>query len=159
MRKNDHRNLTDLLALLVFGIFALCVAAVLLTGAGAYKKLTDRGTDSYGKRVAVRYLTTRFHQAPNVCLEDFSGVQAMTVREEIGGRTYVTRVYCYDGHIRELFAAESAAVSPDDGEILFAAEELSFSVAEEMMTVEIVHPDGVEQQLFLWLPDWKEAAP
>ena len=159
MRKNDHRNLTDLLALLVFVIFALCVAAVLLTGAAAYKKLTDRGTDSYEKRVAVRYLTTRFHQASNVCLEDFCGLQTMTVREEIGGRTYVTRVYCYDGHIRELFAAESTVVSPGDGEILFEAEDLLFSVDEQMMTVEIVHPDGAEQQLFLWLPDWKEAAP
>lgn len=158
MRKNDHRNMTSLLALAVFGIFALCVAAVLLTGAGAYKKLTDRGTDSYEHRVAVRYLTTRFHQAPNVRIEDFSGLQAMTVREEIGGRVYVTRVYCYDGYIRELFAAESAAVSPNDGEMLLAAEGLTFSVDGELMTVEITHPDGDKQQLFLWLPKWKEAA-
>ena len=93
MRKNDHKNLTDLLALLVFGIFALCVAAVLLTGAGAYKKLTDRGTESYDKSMAVRYLTTRFHQAPRVQVEDFSGLQAMTVREEIGGRVYKVSHY------------------------------------------------------------------
>lgn len=158
MRKNEHRNLTDLLALLVFGIFALCVAAVLLTGAGAYKKLTERGTDSYDKRVAVRYLTTRFHQAPNVQVEDFSGLQAMTVREEIGGRVYVTRVYCYDGYIRELFAAESTQVHPGDGEILLAADDLDFSVDDGILTVEIAHPDG-NQQLFLWLPQWKEAAP
>lgn len=159
MRKNDHRKITDLLALMVFGIFALCVAAVLLTGAGAYKKLTDRGTDSYQQRVAVRYLTTRFHQAARVQLEDFSGLQAMTVREEIGGRVYVTRVYCHDGYIRELFAAESAAVSPGDGEILLEAEDLIFSVNGELMTVEIIHTDGDRQQLFLWLPEWKEAAP
>lgn len=150
--------MTDLLALLVFGIFALCVAAVLLTGAGAYKRLIERGTDSYDKRVAIRYLTTRFHQAPNVGLEDFSGLQAMTVREEIGGRVYVTRVYCYEGYIRELFAAESTQVHPGDGEILLAAEELTFSVTDGTLTVEITHPDGEAQQLFLWLPQWKEAA-
>ena len=159
MRKNEHRNLSDFLALLVFGIFALCVAAVLLTGAGGYKRLTDRGADSYDKRVAVRYLTTRFHQAPNVRLEDFSGMQAMTVREEIGGRVYVTRVYCYDGYIRELFAAESTQVQPGDGEILLAADELAFSVDDGLLTAEITHLDGVTQQLFLWMPQWKEAAP
>lgn len=159
MRKNDHKNLTDLLALLVFGIFALCVAAVLLTGAGAYKKLTDRGTDSYEKSMAVRYLTTRFHQAPRVQVEEFSGLQAMTVREEIGGRVYVTRVYCYDGYIRELFAAESTQVHPGDGEILLAAENLDFSVVDEILTVEIAHSDGDVQQLYLWLPQWKEVSP
>ena len=159
MRKNDHRNITDLLALLVFGIFALCVAALLLTGAGAYKKLTDRGTDSYEQRVAARYMTTRFHQAPQVQIEDFCGLQAMTIREEISGRTYVTRVYCPDGHIRELFAAESAAVSPEDGETVLEAEALVFSVDGKLLKVSITHSDGNRQQLFLWLPEWKEAAP
>lgn len=159
MRKNDHANITDLLALAVFGIFALCVAAVLLTGVGAYKNLTDRGTDSYEQRVAARYITTRFHQAPVVQLEDFCGLRAMTVREEIGGRVYVTRVYCHEGYIRELFAAEGAEVSPADGELLLEAESLSFSMDAQLMTVEIGHRSGKTQKLFLWLPEWKEATP
>ncbi len=159
MKKNEHRNITDILGLVVFGIFALCVAAVLLTGAGVYRKLTEQGTQNYEQRVAARYLTTRFHQAPDVCIEDFEGLQAMTIREEIGGRSYVTRVYCHEAYIRELFAAESAAVSPDDGEIILAAENLTFSVDGELMLVEITHPDGESQQLFLWLPVWKGGAP
>lgn len=159
MRKNDHRNITDLLALAVFGIFALCVAAVLLTGAGAYRNLTDRGTDSYEQRVAVRYLTTRFHQAPNVQIEDFCGLQSMTVREEIDGRVYVTRVYCQDGYIRELFAGENVDVSPEDGEILLEAESLAFSVNDDILTVEIGHHGGGTQTLSLWLPGWKEVSP
>lgn len=159
MKNNDHRNITDLLALAVFGIFALCVAAVLLTGATVYRGLTEHGADSYEQRVAARYITTRFHQAPAVQIEDFCGLQAMTVREEIGDRVYVTRVYCHDGYIRELFAAEHAAVVPDDGEILLAAEELAFSVDEELLTVLVSHQSGEIQQMLLWLPEWKEAAP
>lgn len=159
MKNNDHRNITDLLALAVFGIFALCVAAVLLTGAAVYRGLTERGADSYEQRVAARYITTRFHQAPAVQIEDFCGLQAMTVREKIGDRVYVTRVYCHDGYIRELFAAEHAAVAPDDGEILLAAEELAFSVDEELLTVLVSHQSGEIQQMLLWLPEWKEAAP
>lgn len=159
MRKNDHRNITGLLSLLVFGIFALCVAAVLLTGAGAYKKLTDRGTESYDRRVAVRYLTTRFHQASGVRIEDFSGLQALTVREEIGGRAYVTRIYCHEGQIRELYAGENVQAQPGDGQILMAAEKLAFRVEGELLTVEVTHTDGEKQQMFLWCPGWKEAAP
>lgn len=157
MKKNDHRKITDLLALLVFGVFALCVAAVLLTGAKTYKNLTERGSAVYEHRVAARYLTTRFHQAPSVQVGAFCGLQALTIREEIGGRTYLTRVYCYEGHIRELFAAESAEVSPGDGETVIEAEELTFRLDGQILTVEITHPDGERQQLLLSLPQWKEA--
>lgn len=159
MKKNQYRKMTDILALTVFGVFALCVAAVLLTSAKVYQKLTDQATESYEHRVAQRYLTTRFHQSPHVHLEDFEGLQTMTIREEIDGRAYVTRVYCHEGYIRELFAAESAAVSPDDGEIILAAENLTFSVDGELMSVVITHPDRKTQELFLWLPAWKGAAP
>lgn len=159
MRKKNRANITDLLALLVFGVFALCVAAVLLTGAKTYRNLTDRGTTAYGHRVAARYLTTRFHQAPQVQVEDFCGLQAMTIREEIAGKTYLTRVYCYDGHIRELFAGESTTVSPGDGEIVMEAQDLSFALDAGLLTVEITHSDGEVQQLLLSLPGWKEADP
>lgn len=159
MRNEEHRKITDLLALLVFGVFALCVAAVLLTGAKTYQTLTDRGSVVYEHRVAARYLTTRFHQAPMVEVEDFYGLQTLTVREEIGGRIYLTRVYCYEGHIRELFAAESANVSPGDGEVIIEADALTFALDGGILTVEITHPDGKIQKLLLSLPEWKEAAP
>jgi len=144
--------------LLVFGIFALCVAAVLLMGAETYNTLTERGSTAYHRRVATRYLTTRFHQAEKVQVEDFCGLSALTVRDEISGRTYLTWVYCHEGSIRELFAAESTAVSPEDGEIVMEAESLTFSLEGGLLTVEITHADGNAERLLLWLPGWKEAA-
>ena len=156
MKNNNHRNITQLLALLVFGVFALCVAAVLLTGGRVYQTLTQRGSDAHSRRVAVRYLTTRFQQAPEVVLEDFCGLQALTIREEIHGKTYVTRVYCHEGTVRELFSGEKAPVTPDDGEIVLEAEELAFSQEGRLLTAEITHPDGSAQQLLLAMPAWKE---
>lgn len=153
---NDHRKITELLGLLVFGIFALSVAAVLLTGAGAYRNLVGRGQLSHEHRTVVRYLTTRFRQANQVEIEDFQGLEAMTIREEIGGRTYLTRVYYYDGHIRELFADERAKVSPEDGQTVLEARELQFSMDDGLLKVWVVCSDGTEQQLFL---DRKEGQP
>ena len=159
MKKIDHRSITGFASLLVFGLFALCIAALLMAGVGVYGKLTDRAAQSHGYRTAARYLTTRFHHAPNVQIGEFSGLQALTVREEIGGRAYVTRVYCHDGHIRELFAAESTQALPGDGEIILPAEQLTFAADGQLLTVEITHTDGEVQKLYLWLPGWKEAAP
>ena len=159
MRNNGHRNITQLLALAVFGLFALCVAAVLLLGGKTYQNLTQRAEISSSWRTAVRYLTTRFQQAPEVALEDFCGLQALTVREEIGGKVYLTRVYCYESTVRELFSGANAQVSPGDGEIVLEAESLTFSWEGQLLTVEIVHPDGFSQQLLLHLPEWKEGSP
>ena len=156
MKNDGHRNITRLLTLVVFGAFALCVAAVLLTGAGTYRTLTQRGSAAHSQRIAARYLTTRFQQAAAVQVEDFCGLPALTDREEIDGKTYVTRVYCYEGTLRELFAAENAPVAPGDGEVILEAESLTFSRADQLLTVEITHPDGRTQRLLLAMPAWKE---
>ena len=152
-------KMTDLLGLLVFAVFSLCMLALLLTGVKAYENMVHKGRESYDRRTAAQYLSTRVRQGGWVEVEDFDGCQALVTREEVDGTVYLTRIYCYDGYIRELFAAESTQVHPDDGEILLAAGDLDFSVDDEILTVEITHPDGEVQQLFFWLPKWKEAAP
>ena len=156
MKNNGHKKIAQLLAVLVFGVFALCVAAVLLTGARTYQTLTQRGSRANSQRVAVRYMTTRFQQAPAVQLEDFCGLQSLTVREEIDGKAYLTRVYCHEGTVRELFSAEHAQVGPEDGEAVLEAENLNFSLENGLLTVEITHSEGTVQQLLLALPEWKE---
>lgn len=128
---------------------------VLLTGAKAYKTLTERAETSHAYRVAVRYLTTRFHQAPRVQVEDFCGLQALTIPEEIDGKNYLTRIYCHEGQVRELFSGEQTPVSPDDGEPVLEAQGLTFSIREGILWVEITHYDGKVQQLLLNLPVWK----
>lgn len=158
MKNNGHRKITELLALLVFGMFALCVAAVLLTGGRTYQTLTQRDAAANSRRVAVRYLTTRFQQAPAVRVEDFCGLQALAVSEEIGGKTYMTRVYCHEGTVRELFSSVGAQVAPGDGEIVLEAEKLTFSQEEHLLTAEILLPDGSSQRVLLYLPAWKEGA-
>ena len=159
MDNKGHRKITDLLALLVFAVFALCVAAVLLLSARTYNTLTQRGSRTYEHRIAARYLTTRFQQAESVYPEDFCGLSAMTVRDEINGRNYLTRVYLYEGTVRELFSGENAAVSPGDGEIVMEAQALSFQVQDGLLTAQITLDDGTVERILLWLPKWKEAAP
>ena len=137
--KEKPSNLTEFLALAVFALFALCLFGVLLTGAKVYRNLVDQGSRSYADRTAAMYLSTRVRQSGGITVEDFDGCTALVSREEIDGRTYVTRVYCYDGYLRELFCAENAALSAEDGEIVLEAER--FSVQRERNTL-LVELDG-----------------
>ena len=56
-------HLDGLIALLLFGVFAVCVLVVLLTGADAYRRLTQRDEAAYDRRVCAQYMATRLRQA------------------------------------------------------------------------------------------------
>lgn len=151
--KEKRWNITGLLALTVFAVFALCVLLVLLSGAQVYRGLTERGEENCASRTAVRYLTTRIRQAESVTVGDFEGCHALIIPEQIDGTTYLTRVYVYDGYLRELYCAESADLQPQDGEKVLPAAKLEAILGNGLLTMEL---DG--QTLFLDLTG-KEAAP
>ena len=151
MKERSFQKLTDLMALLVFGIFALCVLLVLLSGADVYRRLEDAGQSQYHRRTAVQYIITRVRQGQSVHTEDFSGVEALVFPETINGRDYVTRVYCHDGYLRELFTPEAGSFSPEDGEKLIEMADLSLSMEENLLNVQLTLPDGSIQNLKLHL--------
>lgn len=151
--KEKRSKLTDLLALTVFAVFALCVLLVLLSGAKVYRGLVQRGEENFAARTAARYVTMRVRQARTVTVGDFEGCEALVIPENVDGATYLTRLYVYDGHIRELYCAENAALSPADGEKILPADSLRFDLEGSLLTMTV---DG--QALYLDLSG-KEAAP
>lgn len=132
--KEKTTKLTDLLALLVLAVFALCVLLVLLFGARVYRTMVQRSEESFTRRTATQYIVTRVQQAQSISIEDFEGCQALVIPERIDGETYLTRVYCYDGYIRELYCGVNSALSPEDGEKVIAGGSLSFSLEGVMLT-------------------------
>ena len=151
--KEKRSKLTDLLALTVFAVFALCVLLVLLSGAKVYRGLVQRGEENFAARTAARYVTMRVRQARTVTVGDFEGCEALVIPENADGATYLTRLYVYDGHIRELYCAENAALSPADGENILPADSLHVDLEGSLLTMTV---DG--QALYLDLSG-KEAAP
>ncbi|MEI3306105.1 MAG: DUF4860 domain-containing protein [Dysosmobacter sp.] len=89
-----------------------------------YQTLT-RGQDAADRRTAAQYLATRVRQADRadgVAVAAFQGCDALELTETIDGTPYITRVYCYDGYMRELFSAAEAQMSPADGEKVLEAQ-------------------------------------
>ena len=155
MRRSKH-HIDGLMALLLFGVFAACVLSVLLTGAGAYRRLTERDRQSYDRRTCVQYIATRVRQADvrgGVELEAFGGLTALALSEG----DYVTRLYCYDGHLMELYAGGEAALSPVDGEPVMALEALEMSLEGGLLTLVLESPQGERDTLLLSLRSAEEA--
>ena len=156
--KSKH-YMDGLLILLLFGVFAVSILAVLLSGAGAYRRLTERDDRAYDRRTATQYVSARVRQAAGeVTVADFGGVEALELWEDIEGETYVTRVYCSDGYLRELFCWEEAELAPEDGEIVLPAQAMSLNLEDGLLDVEIVSGDGETLNLTLALRSGKGAA-
>ena len=161
MKTQNKRKIDNLLVLLLFGVFAVCILSVLLTGADAYRRLASRDQHSYDQRTAAQYLTTRVRQADrlgDVSVQVFEGQDVLVFREVIEGGAYETLVYCYDGYLRELFVAAGGGFLPEDGEKVLAAQGLSIHQDGQLLDVELTAPSGEVQELSLYLRSGKGVA-
>lgn len=185
MNKQTNKNqISSLAPLLLFVVFTTCVLSVLLTGADVYQKFSNRDQAVFQHRTAAQYLTTRIRQSDtegmlfvgnfsddpadqdSVSLQsssgDFTGSSisgnTLFLREELGGRTFYTRIYCNDGYLRELFAEAGLDFSPTMGEKILEVQNLTFTQQDDLLYVEITYTDASSQTLILHRHTGKEVS-
>lgn len=149
-REKIQHHMDGLLLLLLFGVFAVCVLSVLLTGARAYRRLTLRDQEAYRRRTCVQYIATRVRQGDaegGVSVEPFGEADALVMT----GDGYVTRVYCYNGWLMEMYAGEDVQLAPEDGEKIMELDGLAMSMDGGLLTVEVDGGDAGTDTLRLSL--------
>ena len=89
---------------LFFALAASSVALVVLAS-GSYSRQVHTSEDSYTSCTALSYVTEKLHQADNSDAIDagtFDGQDAILIRQEYSGQSYVTYLYAYDGYLRNV---------------------------------------------------------
>ncbi len=150
-REPIQHHMDALIALLLFGVFAACVLAVLLTGADAYRRLTQRDQAAYERRACVQYVATKVRQADAegaVSLAEIEGVPALALGRD---GEFVTYIYCHGGWLRELFIWCEEPPAPQDGRELLPAQGLDLSLEDGLLTVRLSGARGDEDTLLLSL--------
>lgn len=140
------------MALLLFGVFAVCLMVVLLTGADSYQGLTRRDQVSSDSRTCAQYLATRVRQADidqSVSVAEFDGGDALCFTQSVAGDDYVTRVYVYDGWLMELFCKADSSLAPGDGERIMAAQSLEAWEEDGLLRLTVTPADGEPVELLL----------
>lgn len=166
MKQNNHTALSHLPVLILFTILAMSVMLVLLTGEDVYQRIARRDDTAYTRRTAAQYLTTRVRQADSsgcIAASPFdgnAGPETLILKEYIDGSAYETRIYCYDGYLRELFCPSGAVFSPGDGEPVIPAQSLDLDLVSNpgSILMELTSEDGTAQTLYLLLRSGKEEA-
>lgn len=163
MKERSRKNsISGLAALVLLGVFAAGILAVLLSGAAAYQRLTERDAQSYDSRTCMQYLAAKVRQAPApdaLSLSDFGEGDSLLLSETIDGTEYQTQVYCYDGWLMELFTVAEAGLLPEDGEKILPAESLSLTLAGDLLRIAVVDGNGTENALTLALRGGEGAVP
>ena len=103
---------------LFFALAASSVALVILAS-GSYSRQVHTSEDSYASCTALSYVTEKLHQ------------DAILIRQEYSGQSYVTYLYAYDGYLRELFIKEGVAASAGDGREILATDGFSFEESRD----------------------------
>lgn len=154
MKKHSIQHHIDTLAvLLLFGVFAVCVLTVLLTGADAYRRMTERDNRAYDRRTCVQYVSTRLRQADaagGVSLEVFGETKALVLRDSEDPE-YVTRVYYHDGWLMELYSEEGLEMSPEDGEKVMACDWMRLNLEDGLLTIDLLDPQRQVTTLYVAL--------
>lgn len=161
IKRQTKQHMGSLLALLLFAVFAVCILSVLMTGAGVYQRLSQRDDDAYTRRTATQYVSTKVRQAENsdaIRVEDFDGVPALTLRQDLGGVVLLTQIYCHDGWLRELFHLEGSGLIPSDGEKVLPMQAMSVEQKGSLLFVRLTDAEGQEQLLTLSLRRGEEGA-
>ena len=150
-RQGTKHHMDGLLMLLLFGVFAVCVLIVLLTGARAYRGLTERDRAAYDRRTCVQYIATKVRQGDltgGVNLEPFGDATALCLKDPEG---FITRLYCFDGWLMELYTFADGELEPQDGERIMPLAGLELSLEDGLLTAELQAGEGVTDTLRLSL--------
>ena len=135
---SSKRNFIGLIPILLFVILAASVLSILSSGADTYASITERGNSTYTTRTAAQYISTKLRQSDGVVgVEIFGQDTAVTITETINNQEYITRIYCYEGHLYELFSNALADMSPEDGEKLLPMDSMTATVDNGLLTIDI----------------------
>ena len=117
--------------LLLFAIIVLSLLFLVMTGTGLYSAVVDSQTRNREARAALSYLAARVHAADAagaVSVGEGPEGAALLLRENADGETYETRIYLYEGALREEYGTADAALDPQESERIVDAK--SFSVEQ-----------------------------
>ena len=166
--KTKRTDITAAAPLVLFALFAVLAASVLLTGASLYRSRTEADRIAWDRRTASQYLSMRIRQSDTAgafFVGDFdtktpggSG-DTFFALEMHDGVLYSTRIYVWEGNLCELFAPHSADFERGCGEVLTALPDLHFTLAGECLGAQLRFADGTEEELFLTMRSSGEALP
>ena len=144
--------ITGAFAFLLLGLFAVFSTVIVLLGVKAYRGAVERTELHNTARIGNAYIRSMlrsddeigslsFEEAEGTVSsengEEIATLPTLALRNDYDGEIYITRIYVYDGSLREWFTREETPFYPDEGEIVCPAEEIQADFEGGLIRVRI----------------------
>lgn len=134
MKPRNRTHVTDILfTLSLFCLFTACAFLVVLTGIQVYRTTVSDMEDNYSSKTALSYVTEKIRQhdfAGGVSVVSLKGENALVLKDQADGETYLTYIYAYEDYIWELSVKEGTPVSRDMGQKIIQVQDFSIEKKE-----------------------------
>ena len=141
MRKNaPSHTISGVFVFLLLGIFAVFSTVMVLLGARAYRNIAEQADGHNAARLSTAYVRSMIRSDDEenaVAPEDVNGIRTITMRNVYDEEEYITRIYVYDGMLREWFASADLDFEPENGEAVCAADEMAAELNGPLLTVRV----------------------
>lgn len=153
-RKNTSSKKFDtFMVLLLFFLFAATAFSLIMLGIKQYRITADSMNTNYEVRTASSYLTEKVRQFDTntgITIESLDGTDAITMKEELDGKTYTTYIYFYDGYIRELYVSEDSIFDIAGGQAIIETGNLEIrDLSNSTIELVITSTKGEKTPLYL----------
>lgn len=156
----EKHEIDGVFVLILFALFAGSILMVLLLGASSYEKLVQRDQESYNTRTEIQYIAAKLRhndEADCVQVGSFSertnkeadDITTLYLRMGADGEYYYTKIYYYDGYIREVLCLEDGELSPDAGQEILPAKGLVIKEEGSLIQVTVVDEQEKEHNIHL----------
>ena len=160
-QKLSSHAVSGLFVFLLLGVFAVFSTVMVLLGVKAYRGAVERTEAHNASRISSAYIRSMLRsddEAGAFSLESCEGVvgepgaeqsvtvDTLTLRNDYG-EAYITRIYVYDGFLREWFTRASEPFHPDRGEIVCPADEMTVESTGSLLTVHLRTGDTTQDVL------------
>ncbi len=139
--RSAQHSISTVFVFALLGVFAVFATVTVLFGVKVYRATAERAGVHNTSRIASAYLRSalRSHdETEAVCLETLDGVDTIALTNDYDDEEYVTRIYVWDGMLRECFTEAAEPFSPENGEEVCEAEAMTVSAADDLMTVRVL---------------------
>lgn len=153
MRERNVK-VNGVLMLLVYGIFALFSLLLVVVGARVYRNIVSAGQRNTQTRAAFSYVAGKLRmstQSPGgLKIREENGTDILVLNARTEG--YETRIFYYDGAIRELYQASEQEFIPEMGEKIVEVSDFRIDTTEEgNLLLEAVDLEGRARSLHLYV--------
>lgn len=139
-RRQQGHDITGAFVFMLLGIFAVMSTVLVLFGVRAYRSSIERSDLNNEERLLSFYLRSMMRNVDEenrIGVETIGGTDTLYYTESYDGEEYVTRIYSWDGMLREWFSERSRPFEPGEGEILFEADSFEAELDGGLLTAVI----------------------